>query len=354
VFARPTLSELISRVRGDIRGRLEIENPLLRRAMADALGAVWGGAVHTLHGFLEWLSRQFFGDTAEEEALYRRAEMHGITPTPATFASGTVTATGTNGEAIPIDTIIRLDDEVSYRVTAGQVIAGGVATVPITAVLAGSASNVPATTELTFESPLAGVDATVTVDADIENGEDEETVEEVRDNYLSRLREPPEGGADHDYVAWAKSVAGVTRAWAYENELGLGTVVVRFVCDNDEDIFPDVGTIAAVQAKFDEERPMCAVPTAAAPTPLEVDFELTVTPDTAEVRAAVEAELADLLEREGEAGDGDGRGTILLSKIRTAIGIADGVEDYTLTVPAADVVPAVGELPVLGTVTWPP
>lgn len=352
-FARPTLAELIDRVRGDLRGRLEIDGPLVRRAMADTLGAVWGGAVHTLYGFLDWLSRQLFGDTSDREQLLRQAGMYGITPVPATFATGNVTATGTNGSVIPINTILRLDAVTSYRVTAGQVIAAGVATLPVVAVLAGEAGNVAEGASVTFESPIAGVNATATVAVGgITGGVDEEGTEELRDRYLLRLREPPEGGADQDYEAWAIAVAGVTRAWVYPHELGLGTVVVRFVRDGDVSIFPDAGEVAAVQAKLEAERPITAEVTAVAPTDLPVAFTIHVVPDNADTRAAVGAELTDLMVRVAEPGDGVGRGTVLLSAIRTAIGIAAGVTDYLVTVPAADVVPAIGELGTKGTITW--
>lgn len=351
-FARPTLSALISRIRGDLRGQLEINGPLLRRAMVDVLGAVWGGAVHTLYGYLDWLSKQLFGDTSEREQLLRQAALYGITPIAATFATGTATATGTDGTAILVDTILRLDDTTSYRVTTGQVIAGGTATLPITSVLAGAAADVPAATSLTFESPIAGVDSTATVDADITDGADEESTEDLRTRFLLHLREPPEGGADQDYEAWALAVADVTRAWVYPNENGLGTVVVRFVLDNQPSIFPDAAKVTAVQTALDAERPITAEVTAAAPTDLAVAFTVSITPDNADTRSAVTAELGDLLTRVAEPGDGAGRGTVLLSQIRTAIGIAEGVDDYTLTAPAADVVPAVGELPTLGGITW--
>jgi uncharacterized phage protein gp47/JayE len=34
------------------------------------------------------------------------------------------------------------------------------------------------------------------------------------------------------------------------------------------------------------------------------------------------------------------------------IGIAEGVTDYTVTVPSANVVPGAGQLPTVGTITW--
>lgn len=352
-FSRPALSELITRIRGDMRGRLEIDGPLLRRAMADVLAAVWGGGIHTLYGFLDFASKQLFADTAERDQLLRMAAPYGITPTPAAFAIGNVTATGANGSVIPVNTILRLDTVTTYRVTTGQTIASGTATPPVTALLAGAAANVPAGTALTFESPVPGVSAAAVVaTGGITGGVDEEGTEELRDRFLLRLREPPEGGADQDYEGWALAVAGVTRAWVFPAELGLGTVVVRFVQDGNSPIFPDSTAVAAVQTALDANRPITAVASAAAPTDLPVAFTIHIVPDTADTRAAVTAELTDLLRRVAEPGDGAGRGTILISQIRTAIGIAEGVSDYTLTVPSADVVPGVGQLPTTGTITW--
>ncbi|KKL27403.1 hypothetical protein LCGC14_2385500 [marine sediment metagenome] len=56
--------------------------------------------------------------------------------------------------------------------------------------------------------------------------------------------------------------------------------------------------------------------------------------------------------QDGETGDGVARGTIKLSRMQTTIGIAEGVTDYTLTVPAADFVPVLGELASVGVITW--
>lgn len=355
-FARPTVGELITRARADLRGRLSVDGAPLRRAMIDVLGAVWAGAVHGLYGFLAWTVRQLFVTTCERDALIEHARKFGLAPSPATFAEGIATATGTNGTAIPVDTIIRLDAATAYRVTVGQVIAGGTAALPIKAVLAGAAANILDATPLTLESPIAGVSSSLVAAGDVDGGFDEEGTEAFRARVLLRMREPPEGGADRDYEAWALAVAGVTRAWVYENEAGLGTTVVRFVFDADDGTvtFPDAGALATMQAALDAERPTCARPIAAATTDAPVSFTIHVVPDNADTRAAVLAELRDLFKRSAEPGDGVGRGTVLLSEIRTAIGTAAGVTDYVLTVPAADVVPAVGALPTVtaGSITW--
>lgn len=357
-FARPPLADLITRIAGDMRGRLEITGPLVRRAMVDVLSKVFAGGVHGLYGNLDWLSRQLFGDTADRDQLLRAAALYGIKPDAATFATGSLTITGTNGAAVLANAIYTLDDATRYIVTTGATIASGTGTVVVSAVLAGAAGNLVAGATVSLESSIPGINPTATVAAGgLTGGDDGDDgdagTERVRERYLLRLQEPPAGGRDADYIAWALLVAGVTRVWIYPGELGLGTVVVRFVRDNDAgSIFPDAGEVAAVQASEDANRPITANVSVVAPTQLSVAFTIHIVPDTADTRAAVTAELADLLNREAEPGDGVGRGTIKLSAIRTAIGIAEGITDYTLTVPSADVVPGVGQLPTVGTITW--
>ncbi len=321
--------------------------------MADTLAQVWAAIVYLTHGHLDWLSKQIFANTSEQEFLYRDASMYGITPSAATFASGTTEATGVNGSPIPINTILVRDDGATFIVTAATVIAGGVASVAVDAQEAGADGNMPENDTLDFESPLTGVDTETTVEApDIDGGNDEGDVDSVRARLLLRKREPPEGGNDQDYEGWALAVAGVTRVWVYRHELGLGTVVIRFVRDKDVSIFPSAPEVAAVQAAIAVERPTTAEPTTEAPVDDPIAFTISITPDTAATKAAVTSELKDLFLRDAEPGNGAGQGTVLLSAMQTAIGVATGITDYTLTVPAANVVPALGDLPTVGVITF--
>lgn len=360
-FAVPSLGDLIARAREDFRARLELlpgASPTLRRSLALIASTVWAGVGHLFHGHLGWLSKQLFSKEGEREFLVLRAAPYGLTPNPATYATGSATATGSNGSVIAINTVLKRSDGVRYRVTSEQTIASGTATLPLEALVAGASGNAAASTVLTFESPVGGVNSTATVTSGgLVNGVDEESTDAFRTRFAGHLQRPPEGGADHDYVAWALEVTGVTRVWVYRHELGLGTVVVRFVRDGDgagSAILPDAGEVTAVQTKLDAKRPVAAEVTAAAPTALTVTYTFTgLTPNNATTQAKVTAALAELHETYAEAGDGAGRGTLLISKIRNAIGDAEGVTDYVLSSPSANVVPALGQLPILGTVTFP-
>lgn len=347
-FVRPTLSELVDRVQQDLVSRLALSSPILRRSMVYVLSRVLAGAVHMLHAHLEFLSRQVFPDQADGDYLVRHAALFGLARKPAEYAVGPVAVTGTNGTVVPAGAVLLRADGTRYVVDEAVTIAGGAGALTVTAGAAGAAANAGAGTALTFESPIAGVNATAAVGAGgLVNGSDEESEAALRGRLLERLREPPHGGSAADYVAWAKQVPGVTRAWCYPTELGAGTVVVRFARDDDASPIPDAAEVAAVQAHIDERRPVTAALTVLAPVAVARNYTIHLVPDTAATRAAVEAELRDLLRREAYPG-----GILLLSRIRNAIGDAEGVSDFTLTSPAADVTTTTGQMLVHGVITW--
>lgn len=346
-FTRPTLAELVDRVQQDFVSRLELTGAVLRRSLVYVLSRVLAGAAHMLYGYLDWLAKQLFADTSEREFLLRQASLYGLQPTPADFARAEVMLTGTDGAIVPAGAVLLRSDGTEYTTDADATLSSGTATAQVTASLAGAAYTLTAGVALTFQSPIAGVDVVGTVSASTQDGVDEETTENFRTRLLERLRQAPQGGADNDYVAWAKEVPGVTRVWVAPLALGVGSVVVRFVRDGDTSLIPDSGEVAAVQAYIDERRPVTAAVTVLAPAEAPLDLSISVEPDTAAVRATVEAELTDLLERTAEPG-----GMVLVSQLQTAIGTADGVTDFVLLSPTGNVVNAAGELPTLGVVTW--
>lgn len=346
-FARPTLKTLIDRAIADINARLPDADARLPMSNLNVLAHVSGASVHGLYGFLDWLSRQIIVDTAEVEFLDRWASIWGVQRTAATPATGSVDFTGTSGAVVPTGTLLARSDGVQYKTTGEVTLVAGVAAAGVVAVSSGQAGNV-AGGELSMVSPIAGVDtsAQITV-AGLASGADIEPDDSLRARVLDRIQQPPHGGAKHDYTAWAKEVPGVTRAWCTPQELGIGTVTVRFVRDGDASIIPDATEVAAVQAYIDVLRPVTANLTVVAPVAVPIAFQITLTPNSASVQAAVEAELRDLLLREAEPGS-----TILISHIREAISLAAGETDHVLVAPAADVTHTVGQMATFGSVTW--
>ncbi len=349
-FPRPTLSEIIDRCLADMSSRVVgVDGAVLRRSVLGVLGRMMAGSSHELHGRLDWIARQVIIDTAEGEYLERWAGVWSIRRKPAEFAIGSVTFTGTPGSDIPVGTTVQRQDGVVFLTTvAGKVPSGGTVTVAVMADAAGAAGNTAAGVALTLQRPVSGIQSTAAVFAGgISAGSDTEEDEDLRGRLLDRIQEPPQGGADFDYEKWALEVPGVTRAWVYPGEMGLGTVTVRFVRDDDEDIIPDPTEVALVKEHIEALRPVTAEVFVVAPEKKPLDMTIQIQPATAEVKQNVEAEIRDLIRREAEPG-----GTILISHLREAVSTAAGELDHVIVTPTGNVTNATGEISVPGTITW--
>lgn len=347
-FQRPELTELMARAAADIEAGLPGTDARLRRSNLAVISRMHAGSTHGLYGYLQWLADQLMPDTAEALFLARYAGIWGVLRLPAAFAAGTVAVTGQVGALVPAGTAMKRSDGADYLTDVDVTLLDGTGAVTVVASEAGQAGNAVAGTQMTFVQPVPGVQGNAVVAAPgLTQGADAESDASLRTRLLARIQQPPMGGAAHDYVAWAMAVPGVTRAWVYPLELGVGTVVVRFVRDGDSSLIPDSGAVATVQAYIDARAPVTASVTVEAPVAAPLDMTIALTPNTLAVRAAVEAELVDLLRREAKPG-----GTILLSHLREAISVAGGETNHVLSVPSADVTHDADEMPVLGTITW--
>lgn len=359
-FQRPTLAQIIDRARGDIKGALSITT-ILRVSFLEALARMLGGAAHIMHGHLVYISRQLFPDQAEGPYLKRWASIYFIQQKAATFAKLQVSITFTAAATAPVLSELQRTDGVLYELDA-DVTASGAGTLQGTATCktAGDIGNLGDGEALTFTSPIADVDSNVLVADTITAGFDMETEEELRARVVERIRQPPQGGAAWDYIAWAKEVAGVTRAWVFPGHLGQGTVGVSFVTDGADPIIPDNNKVAEVQAWITQptKAPVGAEVTVFAPIPLVVNPNIRIKPNTLAVRDAITAEIEDLFRRDAQVSGAyktvgefyDGK--IALSKLNEAISLAAGEEDHQVVSPASDISPTTSQIATLGTITF--
>ena len=343
-FNRPTLPQLRERILADMASRLELKGGLMRRSTAGVLSAVFAGVSHMMHGHLDWMSKQLFVRTAESDYLeYNHASVHGVTRKAASAASGHVAFDGETGLTVPQGTVLKRADGALFTTTED-----GFASVAVTAQEAGEAGNCGTGEVLSLVSPIAGIkNNALAVSPGISGGSDAEDDESLRERTLQVIQNPPMGGADHDYVRWAREVPGVTRAWCYDQWMGLGTVGVTFVRDDDDNFIPDSDEVDTVQEHIDAERPVTAVVYVFAPTTKTVNFSITVTPNTEAVHNAVKDELDAFFLREAVPG-----ATLYMSRISEAISAALNEAHHTITLPAADVTCEDNEIAVVGTVTF--
>lgn len=345
---RPTLTALRARVAADFNAALPGADSRMRRSTLDVLTRVHAGAMHGAYGYLDYLS-DVLPDSNREDVVARWASILGVQRKVPTVATGLIYFYGAPGKTLPAGTVLVHATGLRFVVlVANQIGGGGIGAATIEAEEPGEAGNLPHGDELTFVSPISGVNAIATiVGGGNRGGVDPESVEQLRERVLEVLRDRPAGGKAADYVRWAKEVVGVTRAWVTENVSGLGTVGVQFVMDDRDDIIPASGDVSAVANHIEALRPVGAQLIVTAPTAVDFDLEISLNPDTSDIRAAVAASIEDLLSREAEPG-----GTILLSHIREAISISAGENDHQVVEPSDNVDIAAGEIAVLGTITW--
>jgi uncharacterized phage protein gp47/JayE len=342
-----SLEQVRSENRDNITARLRsgamVPNSALR-VLADANA----GLAYLVLLYIDWLSKQLLPDTAEGEWLDRHANIWVGGRKAATYANGTADFTGTPGVIVPAGTIL-VGGNVSYQLTVNITLGSAAVPGPVTALDAGTVGNIDAGTVLTFQTPVDGVDSTAVV-ASMGGGTDVETDDELRARVLQRIRNPPMGGSEADYVRWAGEVPGVTRAWAAP-EQGPGTITVRFLMDDlrAPDGWPNADDIQTVADHIDAVRPV-TVKDCYVEAPVKQFISITVanlSPDTGETRAAITQSLQDMLMQKAAPGQ-----TIYAVWISAAILGAPGVDSFNLVTDTDFVMPAPGYMGVLETVLF--
>jgi uncharacterized phage protein gp47/JayE len=356
-WTTPTLSQVRQMTRDNITAAMStaviIGNSVMR-VMGDAMSAL---ASLTLE-YIDWLSRMLLPDTAETEWLDRHAEIWlvnadgSIGRKLATFAKGTALATGANESVIAAGVQLQSMTGVIFEVTTQTTVGTSATPFPVKATTAGVIGNLdPATDSLQFLNTPPGVDSTAAVQ-NIDGGTDQETDDALRARILLRIQEPPMGGDATDYLQWTLAVPGVTRAWVYPQEMGIGTNTVRFMCDelraDTNDGFPlqvDVDTVATY---LDSARPVTVKDLfVVAPLRFPIDFEiLNLDEDNAATRANIEQSVRGMLYEKGAPGQ-----EIYFSWIDEAISAAVGETHHDLIFENTPM-PSNGYMPILGTISY--
>src|SRR4029077_18165388 len=368
-FARPTLTALRNTAIQDITtSGVPGLDGLLRNAVLRVLSWTMSGLAYSVYGYLDWIARESVPFTGTDEYLQAWAALIGIYPKEATAASGTARFTGIPNTLLPLGAALTRQNGAPYATTAdGHVDPSGVLLVPFTATILGAATNCDDGTPIAVSDPRTGINSGGMTVGPTTGGSDQETDDELRTRMLAKYASPPQGGSASDYVLWAMEVPGVTRCWVTPNGLGVGSVMVFPMFDDAQAAhggFPQgtdgvatdetrysyptaAGDQLAVADHIWPVQPLTALVYVAAPTPLPVNVTLdALSPNTADMLAAITASLDDMFLLVAEAG-----GVLYPSDFYHAILATPGIEHFTLISPAAPVAAAVGQLPVLGTLT---
>jgi uncharacterized phage protein gp47/JayE len=308
--------------------------------------------------YIDWLAKQLLPDTAEQEWLDRHGNIWlrnadgSIGRKLATFASGTVRVYGTINTVVPPFAVLRsAASGVSYQTTEQGIVGpDGTGEIAAEALTPGAVGNLERDDILAFVDIVDGVEGQASA-VIMSSGIEEENDDQLRERVLFRIQKPPMGGDAEDYIRWALEVPGVTRAWSYPNEMGIGTVAVRFLMDelraNNHGI-PNDDDILTVKCHLDKMRPV-AVKNFFVVAPIPLFYDITITgleKDDEAVRVRIEAAIKKMELRRAAPGQ-----TMYRSWVDEAISGALG-EDHHELVFGTTPMPDVGHIPVLGTIYY--
>lgn len=191
----------------------------------------------------------------------------------ATGSSGGVGTPGTTAAAVPIPSGSQLTDPtgtIIVETTDAIVTNGPPNTIPVglRSVTKGAAANIASGVVLTWVTPIAGVNSTMTLTSPLIGGEDRETDGALLARILFRLQNPPRGGTAADYRYWTETSTdsanndasnGIFRAYVFPLRSGGGSVdVVPLVEGQGAGRKPGSAVLAAVQTYLDRVRPVTA------------------------------------------------------------------------------------------------
>ena len=312
-------------------------------AAAAQLASLWAQA--------DFVARQSLPQTAAGDYLDYHAEVRGLARAGAAKAVGTIRfyieAALENDFSVPIGVVCMTAAETGFVTTAAGVITAGTlfCDVAAEAVEAGAGGNVPALSVVTMALPPTGISACSNPEA-FTGGAPAEDDESLRARVLASYRTLPNGANAAYYAAQARDTEGVAAVSVLPKNRGLGTVDVVIAA---ADGLPPAALVGAVQDKLDAEREICVDIRVSAPTAVNISVAAAVKAadgySFADVAAAVTAAVGAYFtgERLGE--------DILLAALGNVIFAVDGVKNYSVTTPGADVGIGPTELPVLDSVT---
>jgi hypothetical protein len=177
--------------------------------------------------------------------------------------------TGTAGTLVPAGTLaVDSTGQVTVKTTAAVTLVGtpNTASVPFVSVTTGAAANLPALSTLTWESPPAGLGASVILTSALTGAADRESDSDLVARIIRRIQSPPRGGTAADFRAWTEESTdsngasnGIVRAYVYPLRSGLGSVdTVVTVKGSGTSRVPGAATITAVQAYLNTKKPVTA------------------------------------------------------------------------------------------------
>jgi uncharacterized phage protein gp47/JayE len=254
-------------------------------------GKAFTGIASGLYGDQQKVRNDTWVSSARPEAVILHGLDLGIERQPATSSIGSnIGLTGVDGTVVnPGDlTFLYVPTNILYTNTTGGTVALGVLVVEIEALVTGQIGNILAPDSLQIVSPPTGIDPIATIDSDVSDGSDIETIDSLKQRILNRKQSAPAGGNQTDYPNFAFAASDSVRsAFIRRFGRGLGTVDI-YITTGTTDIdsavtnglpivrIPSPTVIAEVQTYYNEHVPLTDCPRVYAPAEEDVNATIKV------------------------------------------------------------------------------
>lgn len=314
----PTIEEIYNSYVAALETELNITIPTQGKSFLRALAAVQASQLKMYYLATGKVQKNIFADTADPEAQGGTLERFGVVklnryPFQATAGEYILNVTGTAGGIIPNGTIFKSDDDGSlnpgklYILDNGHTMAASSDQITVRALETGLDSQLQAGDTLTVTAPVAAIDSTADVYAELTEPVAAEDLEEYREKILEAFRLEPQGGAGADYRIWAADAQGVAQSYPYavagnSNQINL-YIEATEVDSTDGKGTPTTAILDAVESAIEDptvDRP-ARKPLGVfqvnylAITPLDVDIEIPSFVDlTTNKQTLIEAALATM------------------------------------------------------------
>ena len=305
--------------------------------------------IYALYVQADWVARQCFPQTALGEYLDKHAQLRGLERRAAVAAVGVLrfSVASASDTDLPISagTVCMTAAQVRFETLEAAVLPAGDTSVDVRAqaLEPGAAGNAAAGTVRAMAVAPVGI-SQVTNPAAFTGGVDEEDDEALRERVLDTFRRMPNGANAAFYEQEALSFPEVAAASVVARPRGTGTVDVVIATAAG---LPDSELLEAVEAHLESRREIAVDLQVKAPTAKQMDVTVQVAAEEGAdgdgVLGAVESAIQTWF---------DGRllgRSVLRAKLGEIVYGVEGVANYVITAPAADVDIAVDELPRLDT-----
>lgn len=264
-----------------------------------------------------------------------------------------ITATGEDTFTYTIDTVTTATEETDVITAIGTV-----AVLDLRSQTAGANTILKNGDSLAIEEQIAGASSNAyTMFSGISGGADDEEFDSWKKRVVYRYQNPITFFNEANIITTVLGIEGNTRCWVLKCTPSVGQVTVYFVRDNDKNILPDSNEINEVRNALSKLRTVKDSDSdifVYAPAPKVVNFTLSgLVPNTPTMRTAVENNIKQLFEDNVDLSK-----SLSLDKIKSAIQnsfdleTGTALDTYTLVSPSADIECEVGELAILGSITF--